>query len=117
MIKQVTIPIFIVLLLVCSAQKKAQGVQDIPPCLLEKITAMTQDPGSGSPRSVTRYIYKQQTVYYMVAPCCDKFNIVYDSACNVLGHPDGGFTGRGDGKMPNFKNEAVEQKVVWKASQ
>jgi len=116
MIKPVTIPIFIILLLACSANRKVQEVQEVPACLREKIKAMTADPSSGSPQSVTRYTYKQQTVYYMVSPCCDKFNVVYDSACNILGHPDGGFTGRGDGKMANFKEEAVDEKVIWKVN-
>lgn len=75
---------------------------------------MTENPSEGIPQSVTRYDYHRKTVYYMVAPCCDKFNIVFDSACNILGYPDGGYTGRGDGKMPNFHEEATEKKIVWK---
>ena len=114
MLKPITIPIFIILLLACSANKKIQGSQVIPACLEAKIKAMAADPEQGSPVSVTQYTYRQQTVYYVVSPCCDKFNIVYDSVCNVLGHPDGGFTGRGDGKMPGFKNDATHEKVLWK---
>ncbi len=49
----------------------------------------------------------------MVSPCCDKYNVVYDSACNILGYPDGGFTGRGDGKMSDFYKEASNKKVIW----
>ncbi|HJY23729.1 MAG TPA: hypothetical protein VJ279_12630 [Hanamia sp.] len=74
---------------------------------------MAADPNEGSPISVTRYQYRNQTVYYMVSPCCDKYNVVYDSACNVLGYPDGGYTGRGDAKMPNFKKEAKDEKMIW----
>ena len=113
MIKSTSIAIFSVLLLACSVNKKAQGSQDMPACLVAKIKTMTSDPGEGSPRSVTRYTYKQQTVYYMVSPCCDKYNVVYDSVCNVLGYPDGGFTGRGDGNMPDFRKEAASEKVIW----
>lgn len=50
----------------------------------------------------------------MVSPCCDKFNVVFDSACNILGYPDGGFTGKGDGRMNDFKKEAIDEKLVWK---
>ena len=114
MIKPVTATIFIAFLLACSTNKKGQDIQGMPACLEAKIKAMAADPGQGSPLSVTRYTYRQQTVYYMVSPCCDKFNVVYDSVCNVLGHPDGGFTGRGDGKMPGFKNGATDEKVIWK---
>lgn len=114
MIKQIMITIFIVALLACSANKKGQGIREMPACLEAKIKAMAADPNEGSPISIIRYTYKQETVYYMASPCCDKFNVVYDSACNILGHPDGGFTGRGDGKMPDFRKEAINEKVIWK---
>lgn len=84
----------------------------MPQCLEEKIKVMAQEP-NGSPESVTRYNYKQQTVYYMVSPCCDRYNVVYDSACNILGYPDGGYTGKGDGVMTDFKNEATNEKLIW----
>ena len=86
----------------------------MPGCLLEKIKNMSADPKEDSPQSVIRYKYKNQIVYYVVSPCCDKYNVVYDSDCNILGYPDGGFTGRGDGKMLDFKTEASGAKVVWK---
>jgi hypothetical protein len=111
--KPITITIFIVLMLACSSNKKVQGIDEMPACLSAKIKAMASDANAGSPLSVTRFTYKQQTVYYMVSPCCDKFNIVYDSACNILGHPDGGLTGRGDGKMPDFRREASNEKMIW----
>ena len=49
----------------------------------------------------------------MVFPCCDKLNVVYDRACNILGESDGGITGRGDGRMVEFKTEAIDQKLIW----
>jgi hypothetical protein len=113
MIKLIPKTIFIVLLLACSVNKKVQGIQEMPVCLETKIKAMAADPNAGTPLSVARFTYKQQTVYYMVSPCCDKYNVVYDSVCNILGYPDGGFTGRGDGKMPDFRKEAAGEKVIW----
>ena len=98
----------------CASSKKSTAVNDLPSCLNTKIESMAENPSEGVPQSITRYHYKGQTVYYMVAPCCDKFNIVFDSACFVLGYPDGGFTGKGDGKMPDFFKEATDGKVVWK---
>jgi hypothetical protein len=116
MSKPITLAIFIVLLFACSANKKVQGIDEMPACLSAKIKAMASDPKAGSPLSVTRVTYKGHTVYYMVSPCCDKFNVVYDSACNILGHPDGGLTGKGDGKMPDFRKEASNEKVIWQVN-
>ena len=45
--------------------------------------------------------------------CCDFYNEVYDAKCNFLGAPDGGFTGKGDGKIPDFFEEAKSEKLVW----
>ncbi len=103
----------VLFLFACAAHKKATDNVAIPSCLLSKIDSMTANPNEGSPQSVTSYSYHDKTVYYMKAPCCDKYNIVFDSVCNVLGYPDGGFTGKGDGKMPDFFKEATDGKVVW----
>lgn len=103
----------VVFLFACAAHKKMEITNELPSCLRSKIDSMSANPNEGAPQSVTRYNYKDQTVYYMKASCCDKYNIVFDSVCNVLGYPDGGFTGRGDGKMPDFFKDAKDGKVVW----
>lgn len=77
---------------------------------------MITNPNEGSPLSVIRYQYKGRTVFYMVSPCCDKYNIVYDEKCNVIGYPDGGYTGKGDGKMMDFGDSVTQGKVVWQIS-
>jgi len=53
-------------------------------------------PKGNPPRSITQYLYKGQTVYYVPAQCCDQYSDLYDENCNFLGHPDGGFSGAGD---------------------
>jgi hypothetical protein len=112
MIKAITFTL-VIFLFACAAHKKAVNAGEIPVCLKAKIDSMTANPNEGAPQSITQYNYKGQTVYYMKSPCCDKYNIVFDSNCNILGYPDGGFTGKGDGKMPDFFNEVKDGKVVW----
>ncbi|MEO8822747.1 MAG: hypothetical protein ABI366_04170 [Ginsengibacter sp.] len=109
--------ILTVFLFACAAHKKVEVNNELPSCLRSKIDSMAANPGVGEPQSVTRYSYHDKTVYYMKAHCCDKFNIVFDSACNILGFPDGGFTGRGDGKLRGFFKEAKDGKVVWNMNQ
>ncbi len=58
-------------------------------------------------------MYKGKKVYYVVMPCCDFFNEVYDANCKYLGAPDGGFTGKGDGKIPDFFEVAKGEKLIW----
>jgi hypothetical protein len=38
---------------------------------------------------------------------------LYDAKCNLLGHPDGGMTGKGDGKFPDFNKEKRKEKIIW----
>ena len=118
MIKLLTVIFFIPWVISCASNKKLATANDaspaiaMPACLQTIVNNMAEEP-NGAAQSVMAFTYKNQPVYYLVSPCCDKYNIVYDSACNILGYPDGGYTGKGDGKMVDFKKEAIDGKVVW----
>ncbi|WP_083326150.1 DUF6970 domain-containing protein [Hymenobacter coccineus] len=62
---------------------------------------------------IYRYVYNDQTVYWETAPCCDQQSTVYDTKGNVLCHPDGGITGKGDGQCANFEKRKANEKLVW----
>ncbi len=87
----------------------------LPICIKNKIDSFKLKEAHEQPQSVMEYMYKGKKVYYVVMPCCDFFNEVYDEKCNYLGAPNGGFTGKGDGKIPDFDAEAKPGKTVWKA--
>lgn len=95
----------------------AEGDNTIPPCIKKKIDSFNLKPKHEQPQKVLEYVYKGKKVYYVEMPCCDFFNEVYDDKCNLLGAPDGGFTGKGDGKLPDFHEKATNEKLIWKASQ
>lgn len=88
----------------------------MPTCIKNKIDSFKLKEAHEMPQRVVEYTYKGKKVYYVVMPCCDFFNEVYDDACNYLGAPDGGFTGKGDGKIPDFLETATIGKVVWEKS-
>lgn len=46
--------------------------------------------------------YKGETVYYYTSPCCDQYNHLYNRNGEIICAPDGGFSGQGDGKCPDF---------------
>ena len=83
--------------------------------LTQKIEQWTRKPDANTPDAVYRYQYRGQTVYYVRAACCDRFNVVYDIQGRELCSPDGGFTGRGDGECPSFREEARDGVTVWEA--
>ena len=89
----------------------------VPACIKNKIDSFKLKEKHERPQSVVEYMYKGKKVYYVVMPCCDFFNEVYDENCRYLGAPDGGFTGKGDGKLPDFGTEAKPGKEIWKSAQ
>lgn len=94
---------------------KGQNIADLPTCIKNKIDSFKVKEIHERPQKVVEYIYKGKKVYYVVMPCCDFFNEVFDDKCNFLGSPDGGFTGKGDGKLPDFFAEAKNEKLVWES--
>lgn len=62
---------------------------------------------------IFRYNYKGQTVYWETAPCCDQYSNLFDTKGRVICQPDGGITGKGDGKCPDFDKNKTDEKLVW----
>ena len=45
--------------------------------------------------------------------CCDIFSDLYDADGTIIGHPDGGITGQGDGLVPDFFAERTDEQTIW----
>lgn len=86
----------------------------IPGCIQQMIADYRNQPKQNPPASIYQYDFNGAKVYYVTAPCCDNFNTLYDSNCNVICHPDGGFTGKGDGKCPEFSTAKTNEVLIWK---
>ena len=95
-------------------EKEKVTAENTPACLLEMINGFAKEEKQNPPRKIYSYTYKAKTVYYVTPPCCDFFSDLYDSDCKLMGHPDGGITGRGDGKFSDFEKEKRNEKLVWK---
>lgn len=98
-----------------SSEKKTETTVTLPRCIKNKIDSFKFKAVHEQPGKVVEYMYKGKRVYYIEMPCCDFFNEVYDDKCNFLGSPDGGFTGKGDGKLPDFYKKVTGEKLIWKA--
>ena len=85
----------------------------LPKCIKHKLDYFKLKAAHERPQAVKEYVYNGKKVYYVVMPCCDFFNEVYDEHCKYLGAPDGGFTGKGDGKLPDFIKEKKKKKLIW----
>lgn len=106
------------IIVLCSSfqKKKIKKPAPLPVCVQQLITKFKKEDVTNPPRSIYSYTYHGKTVYYVPAPCCDFFSDLYDSSCKIIAHPDGGFTGRGDSKLPDFLQDRKNEKLVWKDS-
>lgn len=93
--------------------KKKANEDALPACLQELINRTATEEPPTTPLRIDAYTYKDKTVYYVAADCCDFFNMVYDDSCNMICAPDGGITGKGDGKCADFFDEAKLLKTAW----
>jgi hypothetical protein len=73
-------------------------------------------PPGNPPYSIWRYDYKGEAVYYVPPQCCDQFSVLYDSEGKVICAPDGGFTGGGDGRCPDFFQLRANEVLIWRDS-
>jgi hypothetical protein len=99
-----------------SQRPDGHNLSPFPACIKKLIDETEGKSSAERPLQVDEYIYNGRTVYLFTAPCCDQFNMLYDDKCNVLCAASGGFTGRGDGKCPDFLKEAKHIKTIWKNS-
>jgi len=95
----------------CSSINAQKG---IPQCIQDKITELKKQPLANPPISVYQYHYNDKLVYYISAPCCDRYTTLYDESCTVICRPSGGITGKGDGKCSDFFEKRTDKKLLWK---
>jgi hypothetical protein len=96
-----------------SGCRKEEDVIGTPQCIYDKIREIQNQSGANSPREVWRMEIDAETNYYLfVMDCCDQFNPVYDSNCNYVCAPSGGFSGQGDGNCPVWP-ENIERVLIW----
>ncbi len=107
-----TLLAFVILAASCSRYSPSGN----PMWVDQMIQKFATQPVGNPPQSIWRYTYKEQQVYYVPAQCCDMYSSLYDVQGDVICAPDGGFTGRGDGRCPDFLSQRTGEKLIWKDS-
>lgn len=105
--------IFFVIFIMTGCGNDAVEKIAAPACIIERINSIKKEPVRNPPAKVFSFTYNGATVYYIPPSCCDAFSELLDENCNLLCSPDGGITGGGDGKCPDFIKNASNQKLVW----
>lgn len=102
----------LLLLFLCSACKSTDKKSSIPLCVKQQIETFKKEPLRNPPAEVWQWETNNKTYFYINSPCCDQFNYLYSDTCEVLCAPDGGFTGKGDLKCPDF-GDNVKRTLLW----
>lgn len=97
----------------CSPSTQSANQSANPEWVAQLIARFQNEPIGNPPQSIWQYEYKGQTVYYVPPQCCDQFSTLYDASGNRVCAPDGGFTGRGDGRCPDFIAARTKEALVW----
>ena len=84
-----------------------------PAWLKARIAAVLAERKRNPITRILSYQYGGQTVYFETAPCCDQFSQLFDSKGRLVCQPDGGITGKGDGRCPDFDKKKTNEKLVW----
>jgi hypothetical protein len=93
---------------------ETKTVQDtVPVCIRALIKKLEAETVTNPPSKIYSYSFEGKTVYYVPAVCCDNFSDLFNDSCKIIAHPDGGFTGKGDRKAPNFQEEKTNEKLIW----
>ncbi len=93
---------------------KKEVTDSLPVCVKVLIEKFKSEEKTNPPRAIYSYTFREKTVYYVPPVCCDQFSDLYNDSCRLMGHPDGGFSGRGDGKFRDFRDEKTNEKLLWK---
>ncbi len=108
--------IFTAIIMLSIAQKKCgkNTANTIPSCIQARIEEIKKQPRWNPPATIEEYSYEGKRVFLFSSPCCDRYNEAYDENCNYVCAPSGGYTGKGDRKCEDFKENAKLIRVVWK---
>lgn len=82
--------------------------------LKAKIAELQAKPKGNPSYTIWQYKWRGQRVYIVSETCCDQYKTVYDACFNVLCAPSGGLSGKGDGRCPDFHQQATDEQLVWR---
>jgi hypothetical protein len=80
------------------------------------IAKYSAEPVGNPPQSIWQYRYNGSVVYFVPAQCCDQYSDLYDLSGTLIAHPDGGISGKGDGRCADFGKAATDPVLIWRDS-
>jgi hypothetical protein len=100
----------------CRESSTAIRPEATPAWLTQLILQLEATPVANPPARIVQYRYQGATVYYLPPRCCDIPSNLYSLAGDMICHPDGGFSGAGDARCPDFFAQAQFVREMWRDS-
>jgi hypothetical protein len=110
-ITRILIVALVCLAMACRTTEAPEGPRAL--WLTELIHQLEQEAPANPPAKIYRYTYNDQEVYYLTGRCCDIPSKLFDKDGNQLCEPDGGITGKGDGRCPDFFEKRTNETIIW----
>jgi hypothetical protein len=111
MVRKLIAALLLAMLVGSCSTSTSQG--ENPQWVTVLIAKYATEPVGNPPQSIWRYEFQGQTVYYTPPQCCDQMGILYDANGTIMCYPDGGLTGKGDGRCPDFGALRTDEKLIW----
>ena len=100
--------------LACSDGSSPSEPAESPSWLQALVAQIQSEPVTNPPSAIFSYRYRGETVYFRPSRCCDFPSVLYDRNGSVICQPDGGITGNGDGRCPDFFAARSAERLVWR---
>jgi hypothetical protein len=101
------------LLLLFTGCSQINSADENPGWINTLIEKFKSEPVGNPPQSIWRYECDGQTFYYIPPQCCDQFSSLYNSDGSFICAPDGGITGKGDQRCPDFIKNCKNRTLIW----
>jgi hypothetical protein len=85
----------------------------LPAWLQQSIATYEAHPGGDAPQSIWQITHHGAPAFYVVAPCCDRYNDLLDDMGRKICSPSGGIAGHGDGQCPAPVDPGTPVHLVW----
>ena len=109
--------VFVSLFLTSCITANIPGEQGKDPNWVNKWISEKQiQPVENPPASISRCIYKDETVYFIPSECCDNYSNLYNKDNKIICAPSGGITGHGDGRCTDFSLDKNNCELIWRDS-
>jgi len=84
-----------------------------PDCMRAKVDSIIARPVNFKPAELWLWRINGVRYYYLTSPCCNNYDYLYDSDCNIYCAPTGGTNNQGDGTC-NLQGKKIKRVLLWK---